>query len=58
MSVTVLAGHGIDADALSTTICVMGIEKGMALAKRLKDVSAIIIDRTGKVHYSNDLTGQ
>ena len=58
MSVTVLAGHGIDADALSTTIFVMGIEKGMALANRLEDVSAIIIDRTGKVHYSNDLTGQ
>ena len=58
MSVTVLAGHGIDADALSTTIFVMGIEKGIALANRLEDVSAIIIDRTGKVHYSNDLTGQ
>jgi thiamine biosynthesis lipoprotein len=58
MSVTVLAQRGIDADALSTTIFVMGVEQGLALANRLPDVSAIIIDRRGKVHYSEDLTGQ
>lgn len=58
MSVTVLTGRGIDADALSTTIFVMGIKKGLALANRLADVSTIIIDLNGKVYYSDDLTGQ
>jgi FAD:protein FMN transferase len=57
MSVTILATHGIDADALSTTVFVLGVEKGLALANRLADVSAIIIDRHGKVHYSDDLIG-
>ncbi|MCC1496681.1 FAD:protein FMN transferase [Alcanivorax sp. 1008] len=57
MSVTVLTGQGIDADALSTTIFVMGIEEGLALANRMPEVSAIIIDLKGKVHYSDDLTG-
>lgn len=58
MSVTVLTRYGVDADALSTTLFVMGIEKGLALANRLDNVSAIIIDRNGKVHYSDDLTDQ
>mgnify|MGYP006146092381 FL=1 len=56
MSVTVLAAQGIDADALSTTVFVLGIREGLALVNRLTDVSAIIIDRHGKVHYSSDLT--
>ncbi len=56
-SVTVLAASGIDADALSTTLFVLGIEKGMALANQLADVSAIMIDLQGKVYYSDDLGG-
>lgn len=54
-SVTVLAAAGMDADALSTTLFVLGIEKGMALANQLTDVSAIMIDLHGKVYYSDDL---
>lgn len=54
-SVTVLAAAGVDADALSTTLFVLGIEKGMALANQLADVSAIMIDLHGKVYYSDDL---
>lgn len=54
-SVTVLAAAGMDADALSTTLFVLGVEKGMALANQLADVSAIMIDLHGKVYYSDDL---
>lgn len=54
-SVTVIAQQGMDADALSTSIFVLGIEEGLALANRLKDVSAILIALDGQVHYSNDL---
>lgn len=56
-SVTVLCAHSIDADALSTSVFVLGAEKGLALINRLPDTSAIIIDRDGNVTYSDDLIG-
>lgn len=55
VSVTVLAPAGIDADALSTSVFVMGKENGLALVNRLENVSAIVIDANGQVAYSNDL---
>lgn len=57
VSVTILASASIDADALSTSVFVMGIERGMKLVESLDDVSAVIIDQSGKVFYSSDLTG-
>lgn len=55
LSVTILADHSIDADALSTTVFVLGPQKGLKLVNSLAGVSAILIDRTGKVAYSADL---
>lgn len=55
VSVTILAPQGIDADALSTSIFVMGKDRGLELVNRLDDVSAILIDDHGNVHYSDDL---
>ncbi|AUM14821.1 hypothetical protein Kalk_02810 [Ketobacter alkanivorans] len=55
LSVSILANQSIDADALSTTVFVLGPEKGMKLVNSLAGISAILIDRTGKVSYSNDL---
>lgn len=55
VSVTILAPRGTDADALSTSVFVLGKEKGLALANRLDDISAILIDEHGKVFYSDDL---
>lgn len=57
-SVSVLAQKGIDSDALSTTMFVLGIERGLALVNRLQGVDAIIIDGEGKLHYSADLLRQ
>ncbi len=54
-SVTILANDSTTADALSTTVFVMGPERGLALINSLKDISAVIVDKEGKVHYSNDL---
>ncbi|EKF75838.1 membrane protein [Alcanivorax hongdengensis A-11-3] len=56
-SVTILCANSIDADALSTSVFVLGVKKGLALINRLPDTSAIIIDRQGQVHYSDDLQG-
>jgi thiamine biosynthesis lipoprotein len=55
VSVTILADSSTRADALSTGVFVLGREKGLQLVNRLGDVSAIVIDDSGKVHYSDDL---
>ncbi len=55
MSATILGPNGIDTDALSTTVFVMGAEKGLALINQLPEFDAIIITEQGKVLYSNGL---
>jgi thiamine biosynthesis lipoprotein len=42
-SVSVIAPTATDADALSTTVSVLGKEKGLALIERLKDTAAIVM---------------
>lgn len=54
-SVTILASNSTLADALSTSLFVMGFERGLKLINQLENVSAIIIDAQGKMHYSKDL---
>jgi FAD:protein FMN transferase len=55
MSVTVLGPAGVDTDALSTGVFVMGVQAGLALINRLEGFDAIIIDNQGKVHFSQGL---
>jgi len=55
MSVTILGDQGFDTDPLSTSVFVLGVEKGLALVNRLPNFDAIIIDIRGKVHYSSGL---
>ena len=55
VSVTILAEQSIDADALSTSVFVLGTEKGLALVNQLANTSVIIIDQQGTIHYSDDL---
>ena len=54
-SASVIAARAIDSDALSTTVFVLGVEKGLALVNRLPGVDAIIIDDRGLLHYSDGL---
>ena len=54
-SVTILGPNATLTDALSTTVFVMGVTNGLAYINKLNDVSAIIIDAQGKLHYSDDL---
>ncbi len=54
-SVTILGPIGIDTDALSTTVFVMGVEKGLAMINRLPGFDAVIITSEGKVLYSDGL---
>jgi len=54
-SVTIIAANSTYADALSTSVFVLGVEKGLALVETLDDVSVIIVDNKGKLFYSSDL---
>lgn len=54
-SVTIIGPHGFDTDPLSTSVFVMGAEKGMALIHRLPGFDAVIISSEGKVSYSKGL---
>jgi len=51
-SVTIVAPDTMTSDALSTTVFVLGPEKGMRLIERLKGIEGLIIDMNGKLIYS------
>lgn len=54
-SVTILGPDATLTDGLSTSVFVLGPERGLALIDRLPGVDAIIIDAEGQLRYSADL---
>lgn len=54
-SATVLAEDSTTADALSTTVFVLGIERGLGLINNIPSADAILIDASGLLHYSKEL---
>jgi FAD:protein FMN transferase len=54
-SVTILAGDGLTSEALSKTVFVLGVEKGMRLVAALPGVDAVVVDADGKLHFSEGL---
>jgi FAD:protein FMN transferase len=58
ISVTVIADDAFTADALSTALFVMGLEKGMALVEELQGIEAIIITEDEEIHISSGLEGK
>jgi len=54
-SVSIIGDNAVDTDALSTTVFVLGLDKGMALINQLKGFDAIVIDNQGKLYYSDGL---
>ena len=55
MSATIVAPDAAMADALATAMCVMGVERGLALIEKIKRVDAILVSLDGKVHLSSGL---
>ncbi|MGZ5156610.1 MAG: FAD:protein FMN transferase [Caldimonas sp.] len=55
-SVTVLAEDGLTSEALSKTVFVLGVEKGLALIASQPGVDAVVVDANGALHYSPGLT--
>ncbi len=57
-SVTVVASDTMTADAISTAVFVLGLEKGLALVESLPGVEAILMDNSREIVYTNGLEGQ
>lgn len=51
-SVTIMAPTAMDADALATTVFILGPDQGLALIAKLPQVHALIVDRRGRVLLS------
>ncbi len=54
-SATVIGPDATTTDALSTTLFVLGAEKGLQLIESLSEIDAVIIDARGQIHYSSGL---
>lgn len=57
-SVTVMAQDALSADALSTSVFLMGPEAGMALIESIEGAGAVIVDKDNKVLISERLKGK
>jgi thiamine biosynthesis lipoprotein len=54
-SVTVIAADGLTSEALTKTVFVLGVARGMALVESQPGVDAVVIDGEGALHYSRGL---
>jgi thiamine biosynthesis lipoprotein len=54
-SVTIIGPDATTTDALSTSVFVLGLEKGLALVDQLQGIDAIVVDNHGRLHYSKEL---
>ena len=54
-SATVIGPDAVLTDALSTSVFVMGVDKGLRLIATLPDYESIVIDADGKIFYSDGL---
>lgn len=51
-SVTIISKSSTDGDALSTTVFLMGLKKGMHFVESKNNIEAILITKDGHIHYS------
>ena len=49
-SATVIASNALTADALSTSLMILGMEKAREVLRRFPGVNAILVDVNGRVH--------
>lgn len=55
LSSTIVTTRSIDADALSTSVFILGREKGMQLIEQLPGIEAVVIDKYHKVYTSSGM---
>jgi len=54
-SATIIGPDATLTDGLSTAVFVLGVERGMELVSRLPGVEAVIVDKDGRIFYSDGL---
>jgi len=54
-SVTILGATATQTDGLSKPVFIFGVERGMEFIRRVPGVEAVIVDKDGKVFYSDGL---
>ncbi len=54
-SASVIGPDAVMTDALSTTVFILGVDRGLTLIARLSAYEAIVIDASGRVFYSDGL---
>ncbi len=54
-SATLIGPDALTTDALSTSVFVLGVSRGLALVNRLDSIDAIVVDSQGQMHYSAEL---
>ena len=54
-SATIIGPDATQTDGLSTTVFVLGVERGMELVSRLPGIEAVIVDKDGRIYYSSGL---
>lgn len=54
-SATVFGPDAVFTDALSTSVFVMGVDRGLRLIATLPDYESIVIDDAGRIYYSDGL---
>lgn len=54
-SVTVIAPDAEIADAMATTVFVLGVEDGIGLIDRLNGIECIVVEEDGDIHFSQNL---
>ena len=55
-SVTILGATATQTDGLSKPVFIFGVERGMEFVRKVPGVEAVIVDKDGKVFYSDGLT--
>jgi thiamine biosynthesis lipoprotein len=51
----VLGADATTTDGLSTTVFVLGVERGMQLIGHLPGIEAVVVDAQGRIYYSDGL---
>jgi len=54
-SVTIVGPDATMTDGLSTSVFVLGTQRGLALIETLAEYEAVIVDKEGELHYSSGL---
>ena len=52
-SVTVLAADGLTTEALSKTVFVLGVERGLRIVESVPGADAVVVDAAGTLHYTS-----